>query len=191
MEVTGASEGHSVTESLESRNGMLMLGPARAILVTEQAYVFLLRVIHEHAPQVVKYAFYDMGYRAGEQLMVALDARARNPEQAFRHFVRTYTEAGYGSIEVTSFDLSKPEATLRGTNLFEAGLVGEAGICRSPRTVDHYSRGMFAGFLSALLGQDVVCEEMACQFRGDEACEFVILPFDNRGPEGHALRKGS
>jgi len=48
---------------------------------------------------------------------------------------------------------------------------------RTPRTVDHYSRGMFAGFFSQLLGQEVVCEEMACQAKGDDTCEFVIMPF--------------
>ncbi len=42
--------------------------------------------------------------------------------------------------------------------------------------MDHYSRGMFAGFMSYLIGREVVCEEMPCEFRGDGACEVVILP---------------
>lgn len=172
-----SAEQYPLPESLRSEDGVLMLGQARVILMTESAYNLMLQVIHEHAPHIVKYAFYDMGYRAGQQLVESLKARADDPEKAFRHFVETYQQAGYGNIEVTSFDLEKLEVTLRGTKLFESGLAQEAGIYRSPRTVDHYSRGMLAGFLSALLSREVVCEEMACEFRGDGACEFVILPY--------------
>jgi predicted hydrocarbon binding protein len=167
---------YSMLSTLQAANGELMIGGARAILMTEDAYALLLRVIHEHAPHVVKYAFYDMGFRSGRVMMESLAQRASDPEAAFRYFVEMYRQTGYGDLEVTSFDLSKPEATLRGTNLFEAGLVGKTGIYRSPRTVDHYTRGMFAGFLSSLAGREVICEELACQFRGDPACEFVVLP---------------
>ena len=162
---------------LKSDEGKLLLGESRAILMTEQAYVFLLQVIHEQAPQIVRYAFYDMGYRTGQQLMDTLSARAESPEQALRLFVETYRQAGYGDIEVVSLDLAKPEAVLRGTDLFESGLAAKAGIYRSKRAVDHYSRGMLAGFLSVLVGKEVVCEEMACEFRGDPACEFVVMAF--------------
>jgi predicted hydrocarbon binding protein len=161
---------------LKTKDGVLSLGSVRSVLMTDQAYMFLLRVIHENAPHVVKYAFYDMGFRTGEQLMGTLQTQAQDPVQAFRYFVETFKQAGYGNIEVVSFDLSKPEATLRGTNLFESGLAKEAGIYRTPRAADHYSRGMLAGFISKLLGKEVICEEMACEYRGDAACEFVLLP---------------
>lgn len=53
-------------------------------------------------------------------------------------------------------------------------------IYRTPRAVDHYSRGMFAGLMSGLLGMEVICEELRCEYRGDDACEFTILPFGGR-----------
>lgn len=168
---------YSLMESLESKNGALSLGPDRVVIMTEQAYSFLLQVMNEHAPHAMKYAFYDMGYRVGRQLIASLKQRSDDPERAFRYFVETYRQAGYGDIEVVKFDLANSEATLRGANLFESGLAREAGVHRSPRAVDHYSRGIFAGFMSDLIGREVVCEEMACEFRGDAACEFVILPF--------------
>jgi predicted hydrocarbon binding protein len=176
---TPAAGDDSAIGLLKSDDGKLLLGSARVIVMTERAYVFLLRVIHEQAPQIVRYALYDMGYRTGTQLMEALQSRAESPEQAFRYFVETYRQAGYGDIEVVSLALSRPEAILRGRNLFEAGLAGEAGIYRSKRAVDHYSRGMLAGFLSVLAGKEVVCEEMACQYRGDAACEFVVMAYEN------------
>lgn len=176
-EVPRADE-YRLMDILKSEHGVLTLGQGRVILVTEMAYTFLMRVIYENAPEIVKHAFYDMGYRSGEQLMGTLSDRSQDPERAFRYFVETYRQAGYGNIQVTAFDLGRQEAALRGTNLFETKVAREAGIYRSPRSVDHYSRGMFAGFMSGLLGKEVICEELACQFRGDEACEFVILPFE-------------
>ena len=163
---------------MKSENGRFTLGPVRAVVTTQAAYVFMMEVLHEHAPHALKYAFYDMGYRVGEDLMSAIPVSGRDPEEAFRHLVETYKQAGYGKLEVLEFDLNRPEARLVGTDLFETAVAGESGVYRTPRCVDHYSRGMFAGFMSNLLGREVVCEEIACQYRGDARCEFLILPFD-------------
>jgi len=166
------------TDSLATeQKGVLELRGGRVIVMTERAYILLLQVMYEHAPHVLKYAFYDMGYRAGIDMRAALAERADDPERVFEGFVEQYTQAGYGNLEITHFDLAAPEARLSGTALFEAGLAPKAGIYRTPRVVDHYSRGMLAGFMSELLKREVVCEEVACQFRGDPRCEFVILPF--------------
>lgn len=156
---------------------MLQVRGGRAIVMTEAAYVLLLQVLHEHAPHILKYAFYDMGYRAGIDIMAALEVTEGGEEAALRRFVEQYAQAGYGAIKITHLDLSAPEVRLQGDNLFEAGLAPTAGIYRTTRSVDHYSRGMFAGFVSELLKREVVCEEVACQFRGDPHCEFVVLPF--------------
>ncbi len=163
----------------EQGAGVLAVRGGRVIMMTEQAYILLLRIIHEHAPYVIKYAFYDMGYRAGVDIMAGLTESEIAPEDAVRRFIERYVKAGYGDLSVNHFDVAAPEARLSGVNLFEAGLASRAGIYRTPRVVDHYTRGMFAGFMSELLKREVVCEEVACQFRGDPRCEFVVLPFQS------------
>ncbi len=170
-------EEYSLQRMLRTERGVLSLGPVRAALTTLSAYVFMIKVLHEHAPHALKYAFYDMGYRVGEDLMNVLAGAAENAEESFIYLVETYKQAGYGNMEVVRFDLSKPEARVAGTNLFETEVARSSGVYRTPRCVDHYSRGMFAGFLSSLLKREVVCEEITCQFRGDERCEFLVLPF--------------
>lgn len=157
--------------------GELRLRGGRAIVMAEEAYILLLQIIHEHAPHILKYAFYDMGYRAGVDLVAGFGGDGETPEAIFRQFVAQYAQTGYGDLTVDAFDLSLPEARLSGHNLFEAGLAGKTGIYHTPRVVDHYSRGLFAGFMSELLKREVVCEEITCQFRGDARCEFVVLPF--------------
>ena len=169
---------YTIEQLVKSDNGRLTLGPVRAVVTTQAAYVFMMKVLHEHAPHALKYAFYDMGYRVGEDLMSAIPVSGRDPEDAFRHVVETYRQAGYGNLEVLEFDLSQAEARLAGTDLFETAVARESGVYRTPRCVDHYSRGIFAGFMSNLLGQEVICEEIACQYRGDARCEFMVLPYD-------------
>ncbi len=174
----------SGNQAVQGREGVLTIGTARAVVMTETAYVFLMKILHEHAPHVIKYAFYDMGYQVGKQLMEALQVGNGDPEEAFRGLVENYKLAGYGNLEVVHFDLSLPEARLAGSNLFETGVATKSGVYRTPRCVDHYSRGMFAGFMSSLLDTEVVCEELECQFREDPKCLFVILPFERLSPSG-------
>ena len=181
-EMMGMAQAREATRAggvAEQSAGVLVVRGGRVIVMTEQAYILLLRIIHEHAPHIIKYAFYDMGYRAGIEIMADLTESGIAPEEAVRHFVERYVQAGYGDLAVTHFDPAAPEARLSGANLFEAGLAPKAGIYRTPRVVDHYTRGMFAGFMSELLKREVVCEEIACQFRGDPRCEFVVLPFQS------------
>lgn len=163
-----------------SESGLLRVGAARAVLFSESAFVFLQRVIHEQMPELVKYGFYEMGFRAGIDLSKEA-GNSRDPEAAFRQSVVAYRAAGYGDIEVVSCNLEKPEIRLRGRNLFESSAARQSGIYRSRRAVDHYSRGMFAGLASQLLGREVICEEMKCQFRGEDACEFTVVPFGGLG----------
>lgn len=170
--------GEGGAQTLRTIEGVLTIGTARAVAMSEVAYVFLMRVLHEHAPHVIRYAFYDMGYQVGQRLMADLQVGDGDPEASFRRLVESYRRWGYGNLEVLHFDLSLPEARLAGTNLFETSVASKSDIFRTPRCVDHYSRGMFAGFMSSLLNREVVCEETACQFRGDPSCEFVVLPFE-------------
>jgi predicted hydrocarbon binding protein len=169
--------GSSIADMLTSTDGMLCIGPTRVVVMTESALVFLQRVIHEGMPELIKYGFYEMGYRAGIDLSETSRRSDEAPDAAFRYFIETFRQAGYGDMEVIDFDLVGPEARLRGTDLIESAAARQSGIYRSPRCVCHYARGMFAGLFSQLLGKQVICEELACQYRGEPACEFHILGF--------------
>lgn len=167
---------HRLEDTLQLSEGEIRVGQARAILLTESAFVYLQRVIHEQMPELVKYGFYEMGFRAG------IDLSKRSPgdrgkEESFRSAVAAYRQSGYGDMEVVSYDLEKPEIRLRGHNLLESSAARQSGVYPTPRAVDHYSRGLFAGLASQLLGKEVICEEMTCEFRGDPSCEFTLLPF--------------
>lgn len=174
------SKGKGEARRAPTESGRLRVGSARAVLLSESAFAYLQRVIHEQMPELVKYGFYEMGFRSGIDLSKEA-GDSRDTEEAFRRSVEAYRAAGYGDIEVVSFDLEGPEIVLRGRNLFESSAARQSGIHLTRRAVDHYSRGMFAGLASQLLGREVICEEMKCEFRGDNVCEFTIVPFGGIG----------
>ncbi len=175
------SSTYTLADILSSEGGILKIGGARGVLLTESAFAFMQKVIHEQMPEFIKYGFYEMGYRAGIDLAKSSRRAGESAEERFRYCVETYRQAGYGDIDVVSFDLEKPEATLRGHNLIETAAARQSGIFRSPRAVDHFTRGLFAGLFSQLLGKEVICEELACEFRGDDACQFAVLAFGGEG----------
>lgn len=167
-------------EARRAATDQLRVGSVRAVLLSESAFAYLQRVIHEQMPELVKYGFYEMGFRSGIDLSKEA-GRGQDPEEAFRRSVDAYRAAGYGEIEVVSFEVEGPEIVLRGRKLFESSAARQSGIYLTRRAVDHYSRGIFAGLASQLLGREVICEEMKCEFRGDDACEFTVVPFGGIG----------
>jgi predicted hydrocarbon binding protein len=171
------AEQYSLMQGIKTEDGVLSIGSTRTILFSSKAFVFLAKSIYRHAPQAVKFLFYDAGYRTGEEFVSTLAQASDDKEELMQYAVEFFKQAGYGNFELAEFDLGRPYVRIVGTNLFEASLADEIGIFRTPRTVDHYSRGMFAGFFSQLLGIEVVCEEMSCQAKGDEVCTFVVMPF--------------
>lgn len=176
------AEEHRLIDIISTKDGVLQVGSSRMILLSAKAYVYLVQSVYEHAPHATKFLLYNVGYRAGQEFMGSIHGMASDKADLMRYAVKTFEQAGYGDFELMEFDLQRPYVRIRGKNLFEASLAEEMGVYRSPRAVDHYSRGMFAGFFSQLLGQEVVCEEMECRARGDDACEFVIMPFALEGP---------
>lgn len=174
------SQDYRLMDVIDTKEGILTVGPARKMLFSAQAYIYLVRSIYQHAPHAVKYLLYDVGYQTGLQYMSSLANLSVDMETLVRLGISTFTQAGYGHFELVEYDLDQRYIRIIGKNLFEASLSNEIGIYRTPRTVDHYSRGMFAGLFSKLLGEEVVCEEMRCEARGEEACEFVVMPFTNQ-----------
>src|SRR5512140_1474325 len=91
---------YSLQDVLTTEQGILRVGDVRGVIMTESAFVLLQQVIHENAPQLLKYGFYEMGYRAGLDLAQTAGRRTDTPEEAFRYFVEMYRQSGYGDLEV-------------------------------------------------------------------------------------------
>lgn len=81
--------------------------------------------------------------------------------------------AGLCEFRDVRIDRSSSRATVRVHDNFEAAQYGPA----ASGPVCHFLRGILCGMFSRMLGSgELVCDEKACQAKGDEACEFVVHP---------------
>lgn len=85
-----------------------------------------------------------------------------------------FTLAGFGKMEVVSWDVQKKEMIYRVYDSTVAKMYGNVG-----RAVDHIPRGWFAGASSVFFKTDVDCVETKCLSKGDEFCEFLVAPKEN------------
>ncbi len=80
-----------------------------------------------------------------------------------------------------SFDGEAPRVLTKVRGNFETLLYEDV----TNQPVCHFLRGLICGFSQRFLRvSDLVCDEVACEARGDETCEFVVRPmFDLRASE--------
>lgn len=95
---------------------------------------------------------------------------------AFAECLQAYQQAGFGQFEIVQQTWPIGRLTVRGRDTFEAWMMEENGIqAQSPAC--SYTAGVLVGFINVVSNRrDVVCIEHRCQAKGDEFCEFELLP---------------
>lgn len=79
-----------------------------------------------------------------------------------------FTLAGFGKMQVVSWDIDKKEMIYRVHNSVIANAYGKIG-----KVVDVIPAGWFAGASSVFFNSDVDCVEVKCLSKGDNICEFL------------------
>ncbi|MCD4801350.1 MAG: GAF domain-containing protein, partial [Anaerolineales bacterium] len=95
---------------------------------------------------------------------------------AFTACLQTYQTAGFGEFEITTLDWPIGRIRVRANQTFEAWMMTQNN--QSPNApCCAYTAGVLVGFVN-IIGerQDVVCIESSCQGKGDEFCQFDLLP---------------
>ncbi len=95
-------------------------------------------------------------------------------DEAFVKAFMEYCEAtSLCNVEYFELDRTTSSLRVRLTETFEATQLEEM----TKDTVCHFMRGLLNGLAGRLLGcQDLVCDERACEARGDNACEYLMRP---------------
>ncbi|MDD4238100.1 MAG: 4-vinyl reductase [Desulfotomaculaceae bacterium] len=165
-------------EEIVNRDGdVLKIAGRRAILLSKQTFASLLMSIKEHAPHTLKHVLYDAGYRSGA--LLARKTRDSHPDQeeSLQVLLNEIKNIGWGRVELVSFNPSQGRASLRCYDSFQAAIVAEYGsFYRSPQVNCDFLRGLFAAFVSIVLNEEIICEEMNCQSVGGDYCEFLAMP---------------
>ena len=146
----------------------------RVVFFPVRGYQMMLNEIYAASPDLVRHIVYRSGFVLGAS--IAAQVRELYPDPRDRLFVllEDLARGGFGTFELLALDLEAGWAEVRGYDLFEAAIAPGLAWARTPRSVDNYCSGRLAGYLTAIFGRSVVCEEVFCQARGDPHCQFVI-----------------
>lgn len=95
---------------------------------------------------------------------------------AFTACLQTYQSAGFGEFKITTLDWPIGRISIQANQTFEAWMMTQNN--QSPNDpCCAYTAGVLVGFVNIISErQDVVCIEGSCQGKGDEFCQFDLLP---------------
>jgi predicted hydrocarbon binding protein len=82
-----------------------------------------------------------------------------------------FTSIGWGSMQIEEFTLNPPYALITVYNNFECETASA-----SKKPYSQLTRGVIAGYLSHLLGLEMVLNETECIAKGDPYCRFECKP---------------
>jgi signal transduction histidine kinase/predicted hydrocarbon binding protein len=95
---------------------------------------------------------------------------------ALKTCLQVYQTAGFGKFEVTSLEWPIGKANIRADQTFESWMIRQQGqISKQPCCA--YTTGVIVGFVNIISERtDVVCIERYCQGKGDDFCQFELIP---------------
>jgi signal transduction histidine kinase/predicted hydrocarbon binding protein len=165
----------------QSSPGFLRFGGARMVLLDIEAGFWGLRRHLEAllGVSLTNSVLQQVGANGGASFASAFIAPGKDTAQqdiAFTECVRAYQEAGFGQFEIVQQTWPIGRLAVQGRDTFEAWMMKENGIqAKGPACA--YTAGVLVGFVNIVSNrQDVVCIEHCCQAKGDEYCEFELLP---------------
>ncbi len=131
----------------------------------------LITSLGRGAESVLYHAGYEAGKRGFKLMKEWWDFKTKDEiidayKQQFPHF-------GWLNLEKLEIDDRKKEVIAVVKNSFE-GRKYNGG---SDKPVCHFIRGYLAGMCEAAFGTEALrCDEVKCEARGDDACEFIMKP---------------
>jgi len=161
------------------RDGRLMLGSTVVLIVPRRVFSAIQRSMREMlgegcAALVMYNAGFGLGFEAFGKLSKRFGGDVRG---AFEHFITILTTRGWGDFKLEEYD--------EGSETYRITVRSSYGEDLKPsgRAACHFLRGLLAGALqqAALLrGRDIKlhCVELSCIAKGDECCEFLVLPVE-------------
>jgi len=167
---------------IEKSVGFLQLGGARmALLDIESGFWGIRRQMEaligdRLTNSVLQQAGANGGASFAKSFIPTLDQAGAS---AFTACLQTYQSAGFGEFKITILDWPIGRIRVQANQTFEAWMMTQNN--QSPNApCCAYTAGVLVGFVN-IIGerQDVVCIEGSCQGKGDEFCQFDLLPAED------------
>lgn len=154
----------------------IMLGPHRAIILSEPALRGFLIDFREHLGSGGEAMLYHIGRAVGAERARHVNELAERIgvsklEDKITIGALIFKSLGYGIPEILEFSEHPPYLRVRVYHCIECELGGEAA-----HPFSHYVRGIISGYTSELFKQDLLAMETKCLALGDPYCEFELKP---------------
>lgn len=171
------------TEMVRFMDDTLDIAAERAVLFSRDIYLSFLVAVNKYAPFILQKVLFDSGYRS--YLVVAGEAKSyyQKPEDILRVCFEEMRICGMGRIEPVLLDAAAGHAVIRCYKSFEAEVVKDIELYRTPRVTCNLLRGMLSACLTVALERPVVCEEIQCAAMKGEYCEFHAYPEEEKKKE--------
>jgi predicted hydrocarbon binding protein len=143
----------------------------RAFIITAGEFLALMdRLEKILTPSGVTALHYDAGKNIGEHTALELKENYKlDKEELIQAFAQAQKATGWGIMDFQDVDFKQLSGRIIVKDGFEAYSWGKKNY-----KVCNWTRGMIAGFMSAIFGKPVEANEVKCLANGDEHCEFVI-----------------
>ena len=159
--------------------GTLELGGARmALLDIEAGFWGIHRQIEALlGPLLTSSVFQQAGVNGGASFARSFTSNLdQSDATAFSTCLQVYQTAGFGQFEITSLEWPIGHIKIQADQTFEAWMIRQHR-CYPTFTCCAYTAGVLVGFVNIISGRkDVVCIEHTCQGKGDDFCQFELLP---------------
>ncbi len=166
--------------SFQSDQGKIIdWNESRNILATEDVIIALIQSLEQEVGSASAVLMYNIGKAWGERDFVAFKQwfeaeYERSISQTKLAFVLEawwwpFTSQGWGNWEV---DLGEQANGFLFINIFDSAVARTLGDVGKP--VCHLYAGLFAGFFSNLVEQDLSCIEIQCYAMGETYCKFLL-----------------
>jgi PAS domain S-box-containing protein len=167
--------------------GVLQFGSARMAVMDLGAGFWGIRRQMEGliGSRLTNTALQQAGANGGASFAASLGSAKDIVEQGdlFESCVRAYQIAGFGKFKIEAAQWPIGRIVIQAENTFEAWMTRQHDQ-QALDAVCAYTAGVLVGFINVISNrQDVVCIEHHCQARGDEACEFELLPVSEVGDQ--------
>lgn len=164
---------------IETSTGILELSGARMALLDVEAGFWGIRRQVEAllGPRLTNAVLQQAGANGGASFAQSfVGPTAIEKSTAFTACVQVYQAAGFGKFKIVSMEWPLGRIQIRASEAFEAWMLQQHSE-KTDAPICAYTAGVFVGFVNIIAGRkDVVCIEHSCQGKGDEFCQFELLP---------------
>jgi len=143
----------------------------RCILIHITGMSEMLRYLYSRFGSAAKALMYYAGYSSAKGMIGELK-KVKEAEKIdiLRACLQLFQACGYGRFEILYSKLKPVNILIRAYDLFEC----EPFRGRMEEANSHFFRGILAGVVEAITGEEVIALEDKCIAKGDPFCQFII-----------------